>query len=111
MPKKNSPYVVGFGARLIALRKAADLTQEQLATKINASRRVIAYYEGETEHPPTTILPRLAQVLGVSADELLQENGGLARKVAQENTRSHKGVHTVYPPADGVGRKSRVMEV
>jgi len=36
---------------------------------------MIAYYEGETEHPPTTILPRLAQALGVSADELLNGNG------------------------------------
>lgn len=35
---------------------------------------MIAYYEGETRHPPTIILPRLAQALGLSADDLL--NGG-----------------------------------
>jgi len=32
---------------------------------------VIAYYEGETEHPPTHLLPNLAKALSVSADELM----------------------------------------
>lgn len=30
-----------------------------------------AYYEGETEYPPTHLLPRIAQALHISADELL----------------------------------------
>lgn len=32
---------------------------------------MIAYYEGETKYPPTSILPLLAQTLGVTTDELL----------------------------------------
>ena len=32
---------------------------------------MIAYYEGETQHPPSTILPKLAIALDVSTDELL----------------------------------------
>jgi transcriptional regulator with XRE-family HTH domain len=46
---------------------------------------VIAYYEGETDHPPAALLPQLAQVLGVSADALL----GLKapRKVKTPDTR------------------------
>ena len=36
---------------------------------------MVAYYEGETEHPPTHLLPALARALGVSADQLL----GLAK--------------------------------
>jgi len=32
---------------------------------------VVAYYEGETEYPPTHLLPELARALGVSTDELL----------------------------------------
>lgn len=49
------------------------------------SQRVIAYYEGETDHPPAALLPQLAQVLGVSADALL----GLKapRKVKTPDTR------------------------
>ena len=32
---------------------------------------MIAYYEGETERPPTTLLPALAEALGVTTDALL----------------------------------------
>lgn len=71
MPKKRTTDISGFGARLAELRKATGFTQLELAQELGVSRRMIAYYEGETEHPPTTILPRLAQALGVSADELL----------------------------------------
>jgi transcriptional regulator with XRE-family HTH domain len=75
MPKKSTTDIAGFGERLVTLRKAAGFTQQELAQELGVSRRMIAYYEGETQHPPTTILPRLAQALGVSADELLNGNG------------------------------------
>lgn len=75
MPKKSTSDIVGFGERLAAFRKAAGFTQEELSKELGVSRRMIAYYEGETQHPPTTILPRLAQALGVSVDELLNGNG------------------------------------
>lgn len=71
MAKQKNPEVVGFGARLKALRKTAGFTQDELAAEIGVSRRMIAYYEGETEYPPTALLPRLAQALKISADELL----------------------------------------
>ena len=75
MPKKSTTDIKGFGGRLVTLRKSAGFTQQELAQELGVSRRMIAYYEGETEHPPTTILPRLAQALGVSVDELLNGNG------------------------------------
>lgn len=71
MPKQRSPQVDGFGARLAALRKEAGYTQQQLADEIGVSRRVVAYYEGETEHPPASLLVDLAQALGRSTDALL----------------------------------------
>ncbi len=84
MPKKNTTDITGFGSRLVVLRKAAGFTQQELAQELGVSRRMIAYYEGETEHPPTTILPRLAQALKVSADELL--NGDGQREAIPEHT-------------------------
>jgi transcriptional regulator with XRE-family HTH domain len=77
-PRKSVSDIVGFGKRLAALRKAAGFTQEELSREIGVSRRMIAYYEGETRHPPTTILPRLAQALGLSVDDLL--NGDSRRE-------------------------------
>jgi transcriptional regulator with XRE-family HTH domain len=71
MPKQKAPHATTFGQRLVALRKAAALTQQELADEVGVSRRMIAYYEGQSEHPPTTLLPALAQALNVSSDELL----------------------------------------
>jgi transcriptional regulator with XRE-family HTH domain len=77
MPKYTPPEGSGFAARLAAMRKAAGFTQQQLAAELGISRRRIAYYEAESDHPPASLLPRLAQVLNTTVDELL---GGLAPK-------------------------------
>jgi transcriptional regulator with XRE-family HTH domain len=71
MPKQKTQHAASFGQRLAALRKAAGYTQQNLADEVRVSRRMIAYYEGQSEHPPTTLLPALAQALHISTDELL----------------------------------------
>ena len=84
MSKKPSTDISNFGERLTVLRKAAGFTQQELAQELGVSRRVVAYYERETPHPPTSLLPRLAQILGLSADELLSGNG--VRKAPPKTT-------------------------
>ena len=74
MPRNNLPLkenFENFGERLARLRKAAGYSQRELAAEIGVSYRMIAYYEGETEYPPTHLLPILAKTLRVSADELM----------------------------------------
>ena len=73
MPKYSAPEGSGFAARLAAMRKAAGFTQEQLAAELGISRRRIAYYEAESDHPPAGLLPKLAQALNTTVDELLGE--------------------------------------
>lgn len=60
-----------FGDRLARLRKAAGYSQRELANETGVSHRMVAYYETQTEHPPTQILPRLSKALMVSTDQLL----------------------------------------
>lgn len=71
MPKAKTRETMSFGARLAELRKARGFTQQELADQIGLSRRMLAYYEGQSEHPPTTHLPAIAQALRVSTDVLL----------------------------------------
>jgi len=71
MPKLKSDATITFGERLAQIRKAAGFTQLELANEVGVSRRMIAYYEGQSEHPPTSLLPDIAIALGVSTDELL----------------------------------------
>ncbi len=71
MPKQNIEQLTDFGRRLANLRKKAGYTQVELANDLGVTQRMISYYEGHSEYPPSNLLPVMAKVLGVSADELL----------------------------------------
>jgi transcriptional regulator with XRE-family HTH domain len=60
-----------FGERMARLRKTAGYSQRDLASETGIPQRVIAYYESESEYPPTHLLPVLGKALGVTADQLL----------------------------------------
>ena len=60
-----------FGDKLARFRHAAGYSQRALAAEIGISNRMIAYYEKESQYPPTHLMPVLAKTLGVSADQLI----------------------------------------
>jgi len=69
--KNVNEKLADFGSRLAQMRKAAGYTQAELAAEVGISRRNIAYYETQTQHPPSSILPELARALSVTIDELM----------------------------------------
>lgn len=71
MPKQNIDQLTDFGKRLSNLRKQAGYTQVELANELGVTQRMISYYEGHSEFPPSNLLPTMAKVLRVSSDELL----------------------------------------
>lgn len=95
MPKHATPQVEGFGVRLAALRKAAGYTQQQLADEIGVSRRVVAYYETESEHPPANLLVDLARVLNASTDALLGLEDAKRSKTAAISPRLERRVRQI----------------
>jgi transcriptional regulator with XRE-family HTH domain len=60
-----------FGARLHTLREAAGLTQAQLADKLGISARAYAFWEREPISLKAEQIATLADVLGVTADEVV----------------------------------------
>ena len=60
-----------LNAVLKKLRKAKGLTQAQLAEKLNLSQATIASWENGTRRPDLNYFPILADLFGVSTDELL----------------------------------------
>ena len=68
---KREPPTINLGKKLANLRKSKGLTQQQLGDKIGVSKRVIAYYEGETKYPPAHLIVPLSKALSITADELL----------------------------------------
>ena len=72
MPRKlDLNDTESFGDRMARFRCKAGYSQRELANETGISQRMIAYYEKQSKHPPTHLLPTLAKALGTSADELL----------------------------------------
>ena len=94
MPKYKDVNLVNFGTRLAELRKAAGYTQENIADEIGVSRRVIAYYEAESNYPPTTFLSRLAQALNMTVDALLRGET-INKETKSGNTRLLRRLHQI----------------
>jgi transcriptional regulator with XRE-family HTH domain len=79
-----------LAARLAALRHRKRLTQAQLAATAGISRRMVVSYEVEDVVPPTAVLPRLAQALDVTIDQLLGENGAADLGLPSPKTRKRR---------------------
>ena len=62
---------MNFGDILKKLRKDKNLTQDELAQKINSSRSNIANYENGKNMPSVEILQKLSELFDVSTDYLL----------------------------------------
>lgn len=64
------------------LRKAAGLTQEALATKLGLSYQAVSKWENGLSCPDVLLLPRLAEIFGVSIDALFGLEPGAAEEPA-----------------------------
>lgn len=61
-----------IGTFLAALRKASGMTQKQLAEKLNVSDKAVSRWERDECAPDLTLIPVLAEIYGVTADEILR---------------------------------------
>ena len=59
------------GARLAELRKAAGLTQTELAQLLGEPQPNIAFWEQSKKPPRSDVLPKMAKILGASVEQLL----------------------------------------
>ena len=62
-----------FGDNLKAARKAAGLTQQQVADALPIHRTTYTKYETQSVEPPFPVLRKLADLLGVTVDALLKD--------------------------------------
>ena len=61
-----------FGVYISAKRKDIGLTQAELAEKLNLTRQSISKYETGECFPDISILIQLADIFGVTIDELVK---------------------------------------
>ena len=60
------------GALIAAARKEQNMTQKELAAALHVSDRAVSKWERDLSCPDVSSLPRLAELLGVSTDELMR---------------------------------------
>ncbi len=64
-----------MGKRIFYYRKRMGLTQEQLAERLGVTAQAVSKWEHELSCPDVTLIPRLAEIFGISTDELLGLRG------------------------------------
>ena len=61
-----------FGNMVAVLRKEKGMTQLELAEKIGVTDKAVSKWERDLSFPDVSSIPKLAEILGVSVDELMQ---------------------------------------
>ena len=78
-----------LGSFLAALRKANGMTQKDLADRLNVSDKAVSRWERDENCPDLTLIPVIADIFGVTSDELLrgERNTAEAPKSSEKSDR------------------------
>ena len=79
-----------IGSRIAAVRKAAGLSQREVADSLGVPPRTFSYYESADGDLPSSLIVPLAEILGVGVHELLgidPSKAGALRRVGRPGPR------------------------
>ena len=92
--------------RLLQYRKKMNLSQEELAARIGVSRQAVSKWERAEASPDTDNLILLADIYGVSLDELLKGEKETESETQSEetenNAENNPDSDTTYKKSDKV---------
>lgn len=98
-----------LGKNIVRHRKALGLTQDQLAEQLGVTAQAVSKWENDQSCPDITTLPKLAEIFGITTDELLgveRTKVHEAEIVTKEETESD-GVHIDFKNQKGNGWEFR----
>ncbi len=81
-----------IGQFIAALRKANGMTQQDIADRLNVSNKAVSRWERDECAPDISLIPALAELLGVTCDELLKGERILETDTAEKNERKEPKV-------------------
>ena len=73
-----------MGETISTLRKEMGLTQKELADQLNITDKAVSKWERDAACPDTQLIPKLAEIFGVSIEELM--NAKFAAVPVKHNT-------------------------
>ena len=94
--------------KLYELRRAAGLSQEELAERLNVSRQAVSKWENGAAQPELSKLVELSRLYGVSVDELLsleeaEKGDAKAASSVDASTPAEEGSPAKAPSRRGGG--------
>ena len=99
------------GNRIAELRRAAGMTQEKLAAKINVSRQSVSNWENGIQEPSVETLLRLCAALNVTASEFFAGIGEstVSPAVRQAAVQAEPASDPAVPASEKEGRKNKTI--
>ena len=78
-----------LGQRIAELRSGRGIKQNELAERLGVSAQAVSKWENDISCPDISVLPQLAEELGVTVDELLtgKECGPVVRMMTEEERK------------------------
>ena len=74
-----------LGNQIAILRKEHNLTQEALAQKLDVSNQAVSKWESDQCCPDITLLPKLADLFGITIDSLFGRSAPCGKELPWEN--------------------------
>lgn len=105
VPRPRTKARPAQGKRLVELRKAAGLSQYELAEMLGVPQSNVAFWEQSEKPPRSDLLPKMADVLGVGLADLLNVNGG--RVTVQRSSRPPGKVRKVFEDVSRLPRRQQ----
>ncbi|MEG1103554.1 MAG: helix-turn-helix transcriptional regulator [Oscillospiraceae bacterium] len=93
-----------IGSFIAVLRKANGLTQKDLAEKLNVSDKSVSRWERDDGAPDLSLVPVIAEIFGVTCDELLRGERKAATAPSEQQT-----VDKAYPKTEK--QRQRILSV
>lgn len=85
-----------LGKRIMENRKRLNLTQDKLAEKLDVTAQAVSKWENDQSYPDITIIPKLAEIFGISTDELLGHTNTEViheAEIIDEEEKEPEGIH------------------
>ena len=76
--------------RISSARKASNMTQQELADKLNVSRSTISNWEVGRNYPDLDMIVELSDIFNLSLDSLLREDTEMIQEVSKEQRNGKK---------------------
>lgn len=80
MAADDKPFFKALGSRLATLRTEHKLSQQAVADELGIPQQTYAHYEVGRARMPASLLPPLAEIFGVTVDELVGRLNGRGKR-------------------------------